>query len=115
MKRKGIERVQALIAELDSHEDINGVDTFYSREGQQTALRHAKDFLEKLKQALKTPEDAKKLDGLLVEYTDKVRRIEKAGERIERLRFSSEEEKTRAIEKLELLLRRIREAPVVEE
>ena len=60
-------------------------------------------------------EEAKTWDKLLVEYMDKVKRIEKAGERIERLTFGSESEKTQALEKLKLLTRRVEEAPIVKE
>ena len=49
MKRKHIEKIKVLVGELEAHADINGVDTFYSREGQQMALRTAQKYLEHLR------------------------------------------------------------------
>ncbi|MBY0110998.1 hypothetical protein K2Y00_03305 [Patescibacteria group bacterium] len=116
MKRKGIDRLHAVIEELDGHEDMDGVERFYTRDGQQAALRRAEKYLETLRAFRpKTPEEVPAWDALLVEYADRVKRIKKAGEKLERLAFDSAEEKKRAVERVEILLRRLKDAPVVKE
>ncbi len=116
MKRKGIDRLHAVIQELDGHEDMDGVERFYTRDGQQAALRRAEKYLETLRAFRpKTPEEVPAWDALVVEYIDKVKRIKKAGEKLERLSFNTREEKDRAVERVEILLRRLKDAPIIEE
>jgi hypothetical protein len=62
-----------------------------------------------------TQAEAVEWDKLLTEYMERVKRIKKAGEKLERLQFTSESEKARAMEKLQILMRRIQDAPVVKE